>query len=399
MGDFNFHIKDLGKRLNKEGLKESIPEGVVTHTRGNQLDQIFSNVETVSWETSQLSQTDHKLIQVKLKIKYQESDLKLSDRERTIRISDVRKQCWKTFIEEGREMTEEDLNQPIQKCFEDKIGKQFKRRNWYQQPPEWAIKCNGTAAGNVIQDTKTKWKDAMRDLEQCLERNDVRGFFYLVKRLTKSQKQAQSIKGLTIKDERTEIGDHTKEQVLKYYRELFRDNREQKERDRNKKDTVMIDEQDKENLCDEADVEKSIQECNFNKAIGPDGFDGKMLNKSKTISKTVTKKINQWLNEGHIPQYIKEGRLILLSKEQKESYPEVNNTRPIKKQQSTQQMRKKVGYQKLVITKMDLKKTKAHTQTQLECWSTQRTPKRANRERPTYQWTYRRRMTQSGKTN
>ncbi|KEJ82467.1 hypothetical protein OXYTRIMIC_631 [Oxytricha trifallax] len=85
MGDFNFPIKDLGKTLNKEGLKESIPEGMVTHTRGNQLDQIFSNMQTVSWETRQLSQMDHKLIQVKLKIKLQESDQKLSDKERTIR--------------------------------------------------------------------------------------------------------------------------------------------------------------------------------------------------------------------------------------------------------------------------------------------------------------------------
>ncbi|KEJ82866.1 hypothetical protein OXYTRIMIC_780 [Oxytricha trifallax] len=41
MGEFNFHLKELSKRLKKEGQKESIPEGVGTHSKGNQLDQIF----------------------------------------------------------------------------------------------------------------------------------------------------------------------------------------------------------------------------------------------------------------------------------------------------------------------------------------------------------------------
>ncbi|KEJ82967.1 hypothetical protein OXYTRIMIC_243 [Oxytricha trifallax] len=136
MGDFNFHIKELGKRLNTEGLRESIPVGVETHTKGNQLDQIFSNVETASWETCQLKQTDHKLVQVKLKIKFHENDFKLSDREQQIRISDIRKQCWQTFMNEKRELTLEDLDQPIQKCFVEKLERHFKGKNWYQQPPE-----------------------------------------------------------------------------------------------------------------------------------------------------------------------------------------------------------------------------------------------------------------------
>ncbi|KEJ82912.1 Ubiquitin carboxyl-terminal hydrolase [Oxytricha trifallax] len=77
------------------------------------------------------------------------------------------------------------------------------------------------------------------------------------------------------------------------------------------------------------DVEKAIKESNFNKAIGPDGFDGKILTKSEEILKTVSEKITEWLKSGKIPQYIKEGRLILLSKTSGEHYPEVNNTRAI----------------------------------------------------------------------
>ncbi|KEJ82933.1 hypothetical protein OXYTRIMIC_005 [Oxytricha trifallax] len=58
MGDFNFFMKEIGKRLQKQGLIQSVPVGVETHTKGNQLDQVYMNVETISWETSQLKSTD-----------------------------------------------------------------------------------------------------------------------------------------------------------------------------------------------------------------------------------------------------------------------------------------------------------------------------------------------------
>ncbi|KEJ82826.1 hypothetical protein OXYTRIMIC_506 [Oxytricha trifallax] len=154
----------IGKKIEQRGPQRIYTKRSGDSQRGNQLDQIFSNVETFSRRTSQLNQPDHKLIQAKLKIKYQESDFKLSDKEKTIRISYLRKQCWK------RQRKGDDRRTPeltdIQ-CFEDKIGKQFRGRNWYQQAPEQAIKSNGTVAGNIIQDTKTKWKEAMRDIEQC----------------------------------------------------------------------------------------------------------------------------------------------------------------------------------------------------------------------------------------
>ncbi|KEJ82655.1 hypothetical protein OXYTRIMIC_759 [Oxytricha trifallax] len=246
IGDFNFHIKDLGKRSNRQGLKESIPEGVETHTKGNQLDKIFTNTQSVKWETSQLRLTDHKLVQVILKINYQDDDLKLADRERTIRVTDIRKQCWKTFIEEGRELSLKDLDNPIQKCFEDKIEKQVKGKNWYQQPPEWFLRNNGTSQANIFQEMKIKWREAINNLEQCLDKNDLKGFFHMVKRLTKSQKDSQPIKGLTIKDERVEAGEDTRKKIVEFYSQLFKDKREHKDTLQTKKDITMLDEQETE---------------------------------------------------------------------------------------------------------------------------------------------------------
>ncbi|KEJ82384.1 hypothetical protein OXYTRIMIC_127 [Oxytricha trifallax] len=91
----------------------------------------------------------------------------------------------------------------------------------------------------------------------------------------------------------------------------------------------MEDEQTDKNFCKEEDVEKGIAECNFNKAIGQDGFDGKMLSKAGHLKKTINAKIQEWISKGKFPEYIKEGRLILLSKNQGELYPEIGNSRPI----------------------------------------------------------------------
>ncbi|KEJ83059.1 hypothetical protein OXYTRIMIC_112 [Oxytricha trifallax] len=267
MGDFNFPIKDKGKILNKEGLKESIPEGVETHKKGSQLDQIYSNVETINWETWQLRLTDHKLIQVNIRINFQDDDLKITDRERTIRITDIRKQSWKTFVEGGRELTLEDLDNPIQKCFSDKIEKQVRGTNWCQQPPEWVLRNNGTSQTNVFQEFKTKQKEATNDLEHCLDKNDLKGFFYMAKRLTKSQKDSQPIKGLKIKEKRIEAGEITRKTVVEFYTQLFKDKGEQQLKIENKRDVVMIDEKEGEKFCETKDAELSIQECNFKKAI------------------------------------------------------------------------------------------------------------------------------------
>ncbi|KEJ82730.1 hypothetical protein OXYTRIMIC_712 [Oxytricha trifallax] len=317
MGDFNFHIKELSKRLRKEGLRQSIPEGLETHSRGNQLDQIFSNAETIEQELDQLKLADHKLQQAKLKIKFHENDLKMTDREKTIRISDVRKQCWKTFIEEGRELKQEELEQPVRKCFEDKLEKQSKTKNWYQQPPQLAVRNNITSNNIFYLDTKEQWKEAIRDMEHCLGRNYLKGFFYLVKRLTKNKKSAQPIKGLTIKDERVQTGEQTLKVVLEYYNQLFKDDRNQDERQvlAKQSDTAMIKQPISQEFCDEADVARSISECIFNKAIGHDGFDGKMLVKNEKLKRVITTKII-WINNGVFPKYIKEGRLVLLGKNQ-----------------------------------------------------------------------------------
>ncbi|KEJ82413.1 hypothetical protein OXYTRIMIC_416 [Oxytricha trifallax] len=78
----------------------------------------------------------------------------------------------------------------------------------------WAVKNNINKGNSQFQDKKQQWNEAIRDMEHCLDRNDLKGFFYLVKRLTKNQKQSQPIKGLTINEERVQPGNRLQNQQL-----------------------------------------------------------------------------------------------------------------------------------------------------------------------------------------
>lgn len=81
-------------------------------------------------------------------------------------------------------------------------------------------------------------------------------------------------------------------------------------------------------VFNEADVDKAIAECNFSKALGPDEFDGNCIKKDEKTKVEIQKFVLNSLNKNKIPDYLKEAKLILLSKS---SSPEttVDNTRPV----------------------------------------------------------------------
>ncbi|KEJ82587.1 hypothetical protein OXYTRIMIC_116 [Oxytricha trifallax] len=103
-------------------------------------------------------------------------------------------------------LSEQDLDNPIQKCFEGRLEKHSKTKHWFNKHPKWAIRTNNQATNKSFQEAKEKWNEAIRNMEQCLEKNDVKGFFYLFKRVTKSRKYSEPIKGLTSNGERINLG-------------------------------------------------------------------------------------------------------------------------------------------------------------------------------------------------
>ncbi|KEJ82596.1 hypothetical protein OXYTRIMIC_367 [Oxytricha trifallax] len=133
------------------------------------------------------------------------------------------------IFQEGRMLSEEDLDNPIQKCFQEILEKHSKSEHWYNKPPEWVIRTNNQSTNKSFQDAKEKLNEAIRNMELCLVKNDVKGFYYLVKRLTKSRKQSEPIKGLTSIGERINLGEESLEKILTFYYKIYQDDRKQQD--------------------------------------------------------------------------------------------------------------------------------------------------------------------------
>ena len=71
-------------------------------------------------------------------------------------------------------------------------------------------------------------------------------------------------------------------------------------------------------MLTEADVELAMKASNFNKGLGPDGFDGTILkpgDPSNRLTQEITAQILGLLKQPmSIPRYLYEGRLVPLSK-------------------------------------------------------------------------------------
>ena len=66
-------------------------------------------------------------------------------------------------------------------------------------------------------------------------------------------------------------------------------------------------------ICFSADeVQAALKECNFDKGLGPDGFDGNVLKTNDELKSKIITEVVSALNNGEIPEYLREGRLIPL---------------------------------------------------------------------------------------
>ena len=81
------------------------------------------------------------------------------------------------------------------------------------------------------------------------------------------------------------------------------------------------------------DVEEAMRASNFNKGLGPDGFDGTILkpgDAAHRLTQEVTAQILGLLGNPHaIPKYLYDGRLVPLSKNKGKDQAELKDIRPI----------------------------------------------------------------------
>ena len=82
-----------------------------------------------------------------------------------------------------------------------------------------------------------------------------------------------------------------------------------------------------------SDVTEAMKASNFNKGLGPDGFDGCMLkpdDATHRLTQEITAQITTLLkNPMSIPEYLYEGRLVPLSKNKGMDQAELKDIRPI----------------------------------------------------------------------
>ena len=62
------------------------------------------------------------------------------------------------------------------------------------------------------------------------------------------------------------------------------------------------------------DIEGATKQSNFNKGLGPDCFDGNLLNHHEQLRSKVVQEIADALNNSLIPEYLRVGRLVPLQK-------------------------------------------------------------------------------------
>lgn len=77
------------------------------------------------------------------------------------------------------------------------------------------------------------------------------------------------------------------------------------------------------------DIEQAIRDTNVLKGLGPDLFNGEILDRDETLRERFKAECAEGLNLGRLPEHLSRGRLIALSKEPGSGITEVDNTRPI----------------------------------------------------------------------
>ena len=56
-----------------------------------------------------------------------------------------------------------------------------------------------------------------------------------------------------------------------------------------------------DNIFTRSNIEEAIDQCNFERALGPDWFDGRIIKQESEIRNRIADEITETLNNGHIP--------------------------------------------------------------------------------------------------
>jgi hypothetical protein len=78
-----------------------------------------------------------------------------------------------------------------------------------------------------------------------------------------------------------------------------------------------------------SDITEAIKSSNFNKGLGPDCFDGNILQLNELLCSKISLEIMDALNQGDIPEYLRVGRMVPLQKTLTKGPVALDEIRPI----------------------------------------------------------------------
>lgn len=199
--------------------------------------------------------------------------------------------------------------------------------------------------------TGASWLRTMQTLEKHLRANDLQSFYSLVNRLCQLKPSSPLVSGLE-----QESGEVIYNRTL-IDKALAADFIERQELPG--LSSLSLNSQ-YSTLFSAEDVARAIGQTNFNKGLGPDGFDGNVLQRSQELREKVCADIAHALNSGLIPDHLKVGRMIALSKRKGSSIAGSKEVRLIAVQSHLTKVLEKTVLDKILETKSELLKTRLY---------------------------------------
>jgi hypothetical protein len=195
------------------------------------------------------------------------------------------------------------------------------------------------------QTTPQSWQQAIRNLEASFKRHDLKTFFGDVNRLCTLKPSAPIVAGLETTDGEVI---YNRSFIEKQLADEFRARQQlpglSSFNVNNGERTLFTTE----------DVVRAIRETNFDKGLGPDSFDGNVLLKSPELHNKVCADVANALNRGMIPDHLKIGRMIALSKRKGSSIASSKEVRHIAILSHLAKIIEKMILNKIVTTKSEL---------------------------------------------
>ena len=167
----------------------------------------------------------------------------------------------------------------------------------------------------------------IHNLTQMLRSGDMKEFYKTAERVLRVKPASPVVMKITtdndeVIDDKDDVDRHIKE----YFEAIYKAPEEWVDR-------MVISENTLDNsqraYFSTIDIEQAMSMCNFNKGVGPDGFDGNILKNNEQLRQRIVNELSHMMSQCRLPEYMRQGRLVPLSKVKESNNVKVEDIRPI----------------------------------------------------------------------